>query len=958
MDRAFIERAYRKLKGSIYWDKTLAYVRNKVVEFEQEGVDSSFDMISNAFTSEEIWQKLETRIIESIRVLTVPKEVSVEESEDLEMPLVISNTIYNQTVVKKYNNFMDICIEGQIMGALWVMTVGKEMDNQLMSECFGNRLNDNLILSSGNLTESPNLFKPYYEQYENWRDRALLVAEEEMKKGHDVVITMLDLSRYFYNVDLDNIKYYELTKEFVRDDEEKRKLNELMYEIFKKYSSFFSCQQTMLPIGYMPSNIISNYYLSEWDKKVKEIGSTLYYGRYVDDMLIVSNITNKNVVCKNTNTEKFSEAIINILIEEKLLDKKGIGEGYNLYGFPLLHIQLNKFRFFHLEGSGSYELLRKIRDDIVQNSSEFNYIPERIVEQTRLLKIEREDTLNKLRSIKKVEIDKYELSKMIGRRVLLSKFEKGSEKEQFMIEMNKLLGAKELLSNYTLWESILNYYVVNEKYEEIISFSSKVITALNNMDERKNHINQFEYLANDRIKSVKDTLLMFLFANLCRAMALVWGPDVKRCVKEIITIVKTGEYELAYFTEEEMNKYRKTYCISRMVNRNLLPLSMAACMTAVRPVDDKEQQKMYSLEEYLKSKKKLMPNNKYRKYSPYIETPFDSMFTNLMQEIKDNEVVDDVTAVEKMITAFKKNFDIGDNFYLKNIIKTKYIGSKRNNYICFESNNKLEKAKIAIANVRMSEKEVISNLRREKVEQGDRCHEIAEIVNEAIKNNVDFLILPESYVPLEYLSVLQKKAASSDMVIICGVQHFIYGRKAYNITATLIPVITEDFRYTLPFFHKKVYYSPEEKNAIEEQNLVCAEGKKFSLYNWKGITFSPYCCYELTSIDARSLFKGKVDLIIGIEWNKDINYFSNIMEALSRDLYCFCAQSNMSKYGDSRIIQPKSSVYKDIVRIKGGENALVVVGEVDIALLKKARKGILQEGEEQFKPLPAGYKVL
>ena len=38
--------------------------------------------------------------------------------------------------------------------------------------------------------------------------------------------------------------------------------------------------------------------------------------------------------------------------------------------------------------------------------------------------------------------------------------------------------------------------------------------------------------------------------------------------------------------------------------------------------------------------------------------------------------------------------------------------------------------------------------------------------------------------------------------------------------------------------------------------------------------------------------------------NKDTLYFSNIKESLSRDRCWFCAQSNMSEYGDCRIIQP------------------------------------------------------
>ena len=77
------------------------------------------------------------------------------------------------------------------------------------------------------------------------------------------------------------------------------------------------------------------------------------------------------------------------------------------------------------------------------------------------------------------------------------------------------------------------------------------------------------------------------------------------------------------------------------------------------------------------------------------------------------------------------------------------------------------------------------------------------------------------------------------------------------------------------------------------------------------------------------------------------------MESLSRDLYCYCVQSNMSEYGDSRIIRPTKSVYSDILKVKGGENAIVLIGEVNIRHLHEARDRY--DKNDIFKRLPAGY---
>lgn len=64
----------------------------------------------------------------------------------------------------------------------------------------------------------------------------------------------------------------------------------------------------------------------------------------------------------------------------------------------------------------------------------------------------------------------------------------------------------------------------------------------------------------------------------------------------------------------------------------------------------------------------------------------------------------------------------------------------------------------------------------------------------------------------------------------------------------------------------------------------------------------------------------------------------------------------MSKYGDSRIVQPTSEVCSNIIRVKGVDNAAVLVGKVNIEKLRKNR--VERNKEEKFKPLPAGWYEL
>ena len=113
----------------------------------------------------------------------------------------------------------------------------------------------------------------------------------------------------------------------------------------------------------------------------------------------------------------------------------------------------------------------------------------------------------------------------------------------------------------------------------------------------------------------------------------------------------------------------------------------------------------------------------------------------------------------------------------------------------------------------------------------------------------------------------------------------------------------------------------------------------------------------MTSIIERSMFQSYADFLIAIEWNRDVNYYSNILESLSRDIHCYCVQVNSSDYGDSRITKPSKTEEKDIMRTKGGINSTILVDEIDIGKMRdfQLKEYELQANDRSFKPTPPGF---
>jgi hypothetical protein len=176
----------------------------------------------------------------------------------------------------------------------------------------------------------------------------------------------------------------------------------------------------------------------------------------------------------------------------------------------------------------------------------------------------------------------------------------------------------------------------------------------------------------------------------------------------------------------------------------------------------------------------------------------------------------------------------------------------------------------------------------------------------------------------------------------------------------MLPFKTNEHTNLFINFEAKKHFSPDEKQNIESRGFIANENtdKKPTLYKFRGCVFSTFNCYELTDISYRSLLVGKVDFLIAIEYNKDTNYFSNIIDSLSRDIHCYIVQVNTSDYGDSRIIKPSKTESKDIIKLKGGENIYLVTHTIDIKKLRdfQLMGHNLQKQNEDFKLTPPNFR--
>ena len=192
-----------------------------------------------------------------------------------------------------------------------------------------------------------------------------------------------------------------------------------------------------------------------------------------------------------------------------------------------------------------------------------------------------------------------------------------------------------------------------------------------------------------------------------------------------------------------------------------------------------------------------------------------------------------------------------------------------------------------------------------------------------------FLVFPEYYLPIEWLSILVRFSRRAGVAIVTGLRPIKIRKRIFNIQAVIIPFKDAyGHRESMIFLREKNNYAPLDKQIIHNSGCTCSDPTNpiYFLFNNKKIKYSSLICYELTDVCARALFKNKTDIVIASEYNEDIYYFSNIVESSARDLCSFIVQVNSSNFGDTRIVAPYRDKFKEIATITGGVKDSIHIG--------------------------------
>lgn len=1003
-----VKIAYKKLKASVYFDKTQLPLRDRIVAYESKGIERQLTDLRKALNgSDTDWSDFERSLLDDISAFVFPKSLQKNSPN-----MVILNSSNTPIRLDKPQYFIDLPVNGHILGVLWVLSIGKELDKNceesmdgMYEHSYGNRLKKNLINpESGDITYSPYLFEPYFSQYESWRDRGLARAKERLNDKQDAVILTLDLKSFYYSVNFQKEDFDKFAHEYGGTELWTARVNDFVYQVLCQYSDIIRplCNgtdtsienRTILPIGFLPSNILSNWVLTGFDDAIIEQWNPVYYGRYVDDVIIVDKVEKNSHLYKKAREKDIENSLTADDVIKMFLmgDTKPIlvsceensDATDKIYQInPVLFcnsdchvcIQNSKVKVFYFQSGATQALLNCFQTQIARNVSEFRMMPDmdrvlRDKDYSEIFDLRNSDSINKLRSVEGITINKFSMSKFLGKyRKVCSLINDKKEENAFEKDLMVILDEYTLVENYSAWERIFEILVVNDRIKLTEQCALRIISAIKRYEVPEDKVNAGTIC-------VKEGLLRCFRAALCRATALTWGAEINHIIEKISSTLLEGAKELgcmdneilSLFNVSCMQQERLNYCRFRMINKYVLPLPID-CMIGWLESEEYPQIHLCDLTEDMNALGVSWKEEKYH-YYPYMFTPQEIGFALLCGDIHEDQLSDPKEQRSEINSLYLHcNYpnitdDCSHVSYQLNEIDVAKFGSKNHAiYVGKEDGSDWkDKLCVAIGNAELKIDNFKAALDGKPNRSYQRYRNLSKMLDAAIEQKVDLLVLPENYMPLEWIPTVARFCANNQIGLITGVEHVIVPKekdrkRVYNLTAVILPYEHQNQKFAHAFYHSKVNFSPEEKRQIEGHHGICQEGKGYQLFCWRGIWFPVYCCFELASINDRAIFRSYADMVVAVEWNTDIAYFSSIIESMCRDLHCYCVQANSSGPGDSRVLQPTKSELRDIIKTKGGKNPCILAADIDIRGLREfqALQYPLQKDAGSFKPTPPDF---
>lgn len=870
-------------------------------------------------------------------------------------------------------------LDFHVLSALWMLEVGHLFDAQLTGHAYGNRLRRTQN-GKGINKLSLGSFQPYLRPFRDWRDKGIETMRTALGAGKKIVALTADVSSFYHELN----PSFMLNPAFVTDvlrlelSAYQAKINRLFIQALQAWAAATPLKKG-LPVGLPASAVVANVALAEMDRIVDQQCVPLYYGRYVDDILLVM----ENGPCFRSTVELWE------WLFARSSGKLGWvkGEERKQIGFQPDYLSDSQIRFanaknkvFILAGEPGKTLVDAIAHQIHERASEWRAMP-RLPRSashvgTDLLaatqsdgeaadNLRKADALTMRRASFAIKLRDFEAYE----RDLKPEAWREHRQAFFRAFIQHVLVLPQFFDLAVYLPRVIRLATACEDFEDL----RKILRGLENLCTQvaQNCALTVKACSAESLPPAGELMACWqkqLYGTVRESISAAFPPRLSKAGKQawqahmadylpVVDIdaflnwflsAKGFQVEQARLFSFDLAHmpFRFIGLPSEMVAQRGIPARKTAtyCASAAELLPDTVLDGSQLLAGWIRFKS--LPHGLLFATRPY----------NLPELFILNKAAYEASVQPAMqaVVLSVRGFTLGEaapRFDKHGILQIP-DGQPQHRYGIAVSSWKTQMASWTASVMRMSDPDT------------DRYARLCRLLDGVIAQpqRSRYLVLPELALPAHWFIRIARKLQGRGISLITGIE-YLHASKA-RVRNQVWAALSHD---GLGFPSLMIYRQDKQRPALhEEQELQRLAGLELKPDKaWKippilqhgDLRFAMLVCSELTNISHRAALRGKVDALFVPEWNPDTDTFNALVESAALDMHAYIIQCNDRQYGDSRIRAPfKESWQRDLLRVKGGITDYCVIGEIDVQALRQFQSSHRSPGKP-FKPVPDGFEI-
>lgn len=976
--------AYRKAKVDLYYSSQAPLLA--IADYESNLAANLRALRSRLNSNDEDWIKLESFLGDwylTPKFIKPPEKAVVANGLKFSSPAdewehLCKLADDDKKPKAEFRLMAQTSLDFHVLSALWMLKVGCRYDKKLISSAYGNRLRrgrdgDINPLSLGSFT-------PYLKPFRDWRDNGVKAMRASLVSGKKIVALTADVSSFYHELN----PHFMLDNDFnqlfdIKLSENEEKLHRLFIKALIAWAQNTPLKKG-LPVGLPASAVVANMALIELDQLIEKQVVPLYYGRYVDDILLVM---------ENGADFQSPQVLWQWLFDRSSgkLDwadnkQEAIQFQPEYLSNSLIQFSNSKNKVFLLSGETGLTLVDAIAQQIYQRASEWRALPNLPasasqvstdlvtatqsdgevadnLRKTDALTMRRSGFAIKLRDFEAYERDllpqawqkhRYAFYQAFINHVLVLPY--FFDLSQYLPRVVRLAVACEDFEQ--LHQIMQTLESICETVEEHCDVSIKAAPE-DGMPDRSELVDNWQ---KQLWLTMHESIMAAFPPRLSKEGKAAWKIHMEDFYPSSLSAVMAWSLSISTFQNKQARLF--SFDLAHQPFRFIgLPKEMVAqrgipAKKNIATVDKPDEllpeqiiDGISKLASWIKLPKITLPNGLLFATRPINMAELFVVAKDPFDEVSQRSLESVVLAI--------RGFTLNEKMPQRN----------KQDVLDIHNGEKTQSHHtIAVSCWKTNYDSWVASVTRNHDPDINRYQRLTKLVNSVISQPKDarYFILPELALPAQWFMRFAHKLRGRGISFIAGIEylHATKSRVRNQVWAALI-------HDGIGFPSLMIYRQDKQRPALhEEQELKRLAGRELKPEKiWKvppviqhgDFRFAMLVCSELTNISYRAALCGKVDALFVPEWNQDTETFNALVESAALDIHAYIIQCNDRQYGDSRIRAPyKDSWLRDLLRVKGGVDDYCVTGEIDVIALRRFQSSYRSKAGP-FKPVPDGFSM-